>query len=323
MRELLSIACRAFPRDHRARRSDEVVDTALLAAEGSTSRATREALSLVIAGTRQRMRCESRRSLRDGAGLLAGVLGLVNLAVALAGITASLGGHREFSIMVWGLRYGPLSVPYFVDWWWIAFTLAAAAVVFGLARGYRLLALGAAVANLGLVAYDTLALANDPILTLHRSAQPGYAYDGKGHFDVFTYAQTSSFPGGRQWLAAAIVLTLATCAARPRRRPLMQLPSALLAVGLLVWLSRETWGAFFFLRWPLAPVVLLAVAFGAVAPRLAVLGVGVTLAATPSVVAYLTETNLHHDHVVTAVVMAGLAVGVLLPLAQLTRRRLT
>ena len=30
MRELLRLACRAFPPDHRARRSDEVVDTALL-----------------------------------------------------------------------------------------------------------------------------------------------------------------------------------------------------------------------------------------------------------------------------------------------------
>jgi hypothetical protein len=319
---MLAVACRAFPPEHRARRSDEVVDTALLAAEGSTWHAAREALSLVGAGGRQRLRAEAGRSMRDGAALLAGTLAVVNLAVAVAGITASLGGYREFSIMVWGLRYGPLSVPYFIDWWWIAFALAAAGVVFGLARGHRRLALGAAGANLGLVAYDTLALANDPILTLHRSALPGYAYDGRGHFDVFTYAQTSSFPGGRQWLAAAVVLALATLAARPRRRSLVQLPSALLVAGLLAWLSRETWGAFFFLRWPVAAVVLLAVAFGAVAPRLAVLGFGVTLAATPSVLAYLTETNLHHDHVETGVVMAGLAVGFLLPLVQLTRRRL-
>ena len=61
MRGLLAFACRAFPRDHRARRSDEVVDTALLAADGSAWRAAREALSLVVAGVRQRLRAESDR----------------------------------------------------------------------------------------------------------------------------------------------------------------------------------------------------------------------------------------------------------------------
>jgi len=90
----------------------------------------------------------------------------------------------------------------------------------------------------------------------------------------------------------------------------------------LVALSRETWGAFFFLRRPPAALVLLAVAFRAVAPRLAVLALAATLAAAPSVVGYLTAPNLQHDPLVTVLVAAGLAVGVLLPLAQLTRRRL-
>ena len=90
MRGLLVFSCRAFPPDHRARHSDEVVDTALLAADGSAWRAGREAFSLVIAGYRQRLRAGSGRSVRDGAALLAGVLALVNFAVALAGITAGV-----------------------------------------------------------------------------------------------------------------------------------------------------------------------------------------------------------------------------------------
>jgi hypothetical protein len=308
MRELFAVACRSFPRDHRARSSEEVVDTALLAADGSSARAAREAFSLVVAGLRQRLRAESDRSLRDGAALLAGVLAVVNLAVALAGITAGVG--RGSGLQLLPLTYGPRYLPYVVDWWWIALALVAAGIVLGIARGNRRLAVGAAFANLGLVGYDALFLAN------------GNPYDGRGHLDVFTYAQTSSFPAGRQWLAAALVLALATVAASPRRLPLTRLPLALVAAVALVVLSRETWGAFFFLRWPLAALVLLAVAFGALAPRLAVLALGATVAAAPSVVGYLTAPNLHHDPLVTAVVAAGLALGAVVPLAQLTRRRL-
>jgi hypothetical protein len=309
MRELLSAACRAFPPGHRARRSDEIVDTALLAADGSMVRAAREAFSLAVAGIGQRLRAESERSVRDGAALLAGVLALVNLAVALAGITAGVDSGGTYFVNLGTFASGYL--PYVVDWWWIAFVLAAGAVVVGLVLGRRRLAVSAALVNLGLVAYDALFLAN------------GNPYDGRGHLDVFTYTQTSSFPAGRQWLAAAAVLALATVVTRPRRLPLARLSLALVAVSGLVVLSRETWGAFFYLRWPLAALVLLAVAFGAVAPRLAVLAVGATVAALPSIVGYLAAPNLQHDPVVTVVVTAGVAVGVLLPLAQLSRRRLT
>jgi hypothetical protein len=305
MRELLAAACRAFPRDHRARRSDEVVDTALLAADGSAWRGAREAASLVVAGARQRLRAESGRSLRDGASLLAGVLALVNLAVALAGITARI--HLDGLHVYATTSYGP----YVVDAWWVLFSVAAVAVVVGLLLGDRRIAVGAAATNLGLVAYDAIFLAN------------GNAYDGRGHFDVFTYTQTSSFPGGRQWLAAAIVLALATAAATPRRLPLTRLPLALVAAVALVVISRETWGAFFFLRWPLAALLVLGVAFGALAPRLAVLAAGATLAAAPSAASYLTAPNLHHHPSVLGFVVAGLGLAAVLPFAHLVRRRLT
>jgi hypothetical protein len=325
MRELFAMACRAFPREHRARSSDEIIDTALLASHGSSARAAHEALSLLVAGLRQRLRVESHRSLREGAALLAGVLALVNLAVAIAGITSGFSTAAGPSVVLWGLRYGRLSLPFIIDGWWIAFTAAAAGVVLGLVLGHRRLAVGAAMANLGLVAYDAVFLEN------------AWYYDGKGHFDVFTNADAASFPGGRQWLAAAIVLALATAAARPRRLPLTRLPLALVVVGLLAWLawsSRVTGGEFFYLRWPLAAVVLLAVAFGTVAPRLAILASGLTLAATPSVVAYLTGPNHQYESsiqlarshpasvTVSVVVAAWLGLGLLLPLAQLARRRL-
>jgi hypothetical protein len=325
MHGLLALACRAFPREHRARSSDEIIDTAILASDGSKARAAYEALSLLVAGLRQRLRAESHRSLREAAALLAGVLALVNLAVAVAGITAGFGTYSGPSVFLWGLRYGRLSLPFIIDGWWIAFIIAAAGVVLGLVLGRRRLAVGAAIANLGLVGYDALFLENR------------WYYDGKGHFDVFTNTDAASFPGGRQWLAAAIVLALAAAAARPRRLPLTRLPLALAVVGFLAWLawqSRVSGGEFFYLRWPLAAVLLLAIAFGTVAPRLAVLACGLTLAATPSVVAYLTGPNHHYESsiqlarshpasvAVTVVVGAMLALGVLLPLAQLTRRRL-
>lgn len=310
MRELLALACRAFPREHRARQSDELVDTAMLAADGSAWRGACEALSLVVAGTRQRLRAESDRSLREGAPPLAVVLALVNLAVAFAGITAAV----HYRSGTWFVHLGTFAsgyAPLGVDWWWIAFAVAAAGVVIGLLRGDRWIALGAALANLGLVAYDAIFLAN------------GDPSDGRGHFDVFTYGQTSSVPGGRQWILAATVLALATAAGRPRRLPLACLPLALLVSLVLVVLARQTWGAFFFLHWPLAAVLVLGIAFGSVAPRLSVLAVGATLAAAPSAVLYMTAGNLHHHTSVVGFVAVGLALGAVLPFADLVRRRVT
>jgi hypothetical protein len=324
MRGLLILCCRSFPGDHRARRSDEVVDTALLVADGSILRTAREAISLVVAGLRQRLRAESHRSLRDGVALLAGVLAIVNLAVALAGILSGFGAFAGPSVYLWKLWYGPGSYPFVIDGWWIAFAAAGAAVVFGLARGHRRLAIGAAVANLALVAYDGSGL-----------YESSY---GPTHFAVFTFTWRSSFPGGGQWLLPAIVLAVATAAARPRRLSLARLPLALVVVVLLAWLavpSRETGGAFFYLRWPLAAIILLGVAFGAVAPRLALLACGITLAAIPGIVPYLigphprphsslarVSQSVSLDPAMIVVAAAGLALGPVL-LAQLARRRLT
>lgn len=299
MRRLLVLACRAFPREHRARRSDEVVDTALLAANGSLWRAAREALSLVFAGTQQRLKAETHRTLQDGLVLLAGILATLNLGVALAGIAL---GVRHPRIYVLGP--GPLffRTPYVVDWWWIAFAIAAAGIVFGLVLGSRRLALGTALTNVGILAYD--------------------AIGGRGHMDAFTYfRQGPSFPGGWEWLVAAVVLALATAAAPLRRLSLGRLPLALAAATLLIVLSRETSGSFFFLCWPLAAIVMLAMVFGWVAPRLAVIAVGLTLVVVPIVVAYLT-TPYYHAPLVTWLVVPGLVLSVALPLVQLTRRRL-
>lgn len=337
MREVLVLACRSFPRDHRARSSDEVVDTAVLAAEGSVLRTVREALSLVLAGARQRLRAESHRSFRDGVALLAGVLAIVNLAVALAGILSGFTTWSGPSVYLWNLRYGRGALPFVIDGWWIAFAVAAAAVVFGLVRGHRRLAAGAAVVNLAFVAYEASGLHNHGLV----------------HFDVFTSAY--GFPGPRQWLVVAIVLAVATVGAKPRRLPVMRSILALAVAGLLVWLAllaRAPGGSFFFLRWPLAATILLGVAFGAVAPRLAVLACGVTLAAVPSVIAYLIGPNPYatshprlalfltgpdrwptsvaivrseqhaFDPVAIVVLAAGLALGAVL-LGQLARRRLT
>jgi hypothetical protein len=308
MRRLLVLACRAFPREHRARQSDEVVDTALLAAQGSAWCGVREAHSLVVAGLRQRLRAESGRSLRDGFGVLAGTLAVVNLAVALAGVALAV--HHPPLFLGIGL---PASwVPYAVDWWWIAFTVAAAGVVLGLILGSRRLAVGAGIANLGIVGYDALFLVN---------GTDWYS----GHLVVFSLGQASAnaFPVGRYWLAAAIVLVLATAAAPLRRLPLGRLSLAFVAALLLVVLSREISGSFLFLLWPLMATVLLAMAFGGVAPRLAVLAVGGVLVALPSVVWYSMQPSVHPHPVVRGAVAAGLAVALLLPLAQLTRRRLT
>jgi hypothetical protein len=306
MRRLLALSCRTFPPDHRARQSDEVVDTALLVADGSVRRTVREALSLVVAGLRQRLRAESNRSLRDGFGLLAGALAGVNLAVALAGVALAV-RHPPGSVFLPGLIQ-----PFVVDWWWIAFTVAAAGIVLGLVLGNRRLAVAAGIANLGIVGYDALFLVNR-------------AEWFSGHMENFAFGQLGQnvFPVGRYWLPAAIVLVLATAAAPLRRLPLGRLPLAFLVALLLVVLSREISGSFFFLIWPLTAIVVLAMTFSGLAPRLAVLAIGCVLVALPSVVGYLTQRSDHHDPVVTGVVAAGLAVGLLLPLAQLARRRLT
>jgi hypothetical protein len=299
MRGLLVFSCRAFPPDHRARRSDEVVDTALLAANGSAWRAGREALSLVRAGFGQRVRLESARPLRDGLAPLAWVLAVVNLAVALVGAAA------ERAIPILASR-GFVPFPYRPDWWWIAFTVAAVGIVLGLILGDRRLALGAALGNLGLLAYDAL----------FPFSQPG------GHLlDLFFLGP--SFPVGTQWLAPAVLLALATAAAPLRRLPLTRLPLAVGVVAALVVLSREMrpWGDFLFLRWPLAALVVLSIAFGALIPRLAVLALGLVLAAAPSSVTLFAGSTIDRASVIWSLA-AGFVLGAFVPFARLVRRRL-
>lgn len=296
MHRLLLLACRTFPRHHRARQSDEIVDTALLAAGGSEWRAACEAFSLVVAGLGERLRAEAGRPLRDGLTPLAWVLALVNLAIALAGAMAVNPPFLPFA----SWDFSPY--PYRPDWWWIAFTIAAAGVVLGLVLGDRRLALGAALVNLGLLAYVAISAPSIGCPCL---------------LPLIHYAP--SFPAGGQWLAPGIVLALATAAAPLRRLQLNRLPLAVVAVVALVALSRESWGHFLFLRWPLAAVLMLALAFGALVPRLAVLAVGAVVAAAPSGVTLLTGVNVPHPSDVGFVAI-GLAI---VPFARLVPRRLT
>jgi hypothetical protein len=315
MRRVLGLASRTFPRDYRARRSGELVDTALLAADGSAWRTGGEALSLVTAGLRQRARAERGRSVADGIRLLAGVVALVNLSVALAGIGLSIERPpvprtythanwvppRDFRIFVAEL--------YNLDWWWIAFAIAAASCVVGLVLGNRRLALGAALANLVIVAYDEWRL--------------GAPF----HLDRFAYLQGRwAYPTARDWLAPALLLAVTAAAAPLRRLSLTWLPLALVASMVLVALARERY-AFFYLRWPLAAIVVVALAFGWFAPRLAVLAVGLSLAVVWPILVDSTLMSLwglQHPNLVIACALAPLvSLGISLPLARLTRRRLT
>ena len=260
MRRLLVLACRAFPREHRARRSDEVVDTALLVAEGSTWRAAREAYSLVVAGGRERLRAESQRPLRDGLPLLAGVLAVVNLAVALAGISLSVDPPR-IEILAPAGFFRNL---YVAELWWIAFSLAAVAIVLGLVLGNRNLAFSAALANLGIVAYEAFFFS--PRFRGHLNALVYYRWGFDYRWD--------GFPVGREWLAPAVLLALVTACAPLRRLPLWRFVLALAAGVLLVAISREISGGYLFLLWPLAAIVALAMAFGWLVRRLAVVALG-------------------------------------------------
>jgi hypothetical protein len=299
MRELLVFACRAFPRDHRARQSDEIVDTAVLAADGSAWGSTREALSLVGAGLRQRLREESRRPVREGFALLAGVLALLNLAVALAGAA-----FEYTSLGLFAPRPHDYPYPYRPEWWSLVFIVVAVGILVGLVRGDRRLALGAALGNVGL-------LANDPFFP----RLPNAAYLAHRMFVPPDF-------GLRQWLVAAIVLALATAVAPLRRLPPTRLPLAVGAAVALVVLS-DGKVEFFFLRWPVVAVLVLAIAFGALVPRLAILALGVALAAAPADSIYLAGASLHHRPPVAGFVAVGLALGLLVPFARLVRRRLT
>lgn len=307
-RGLLAFASRAFPRDHRARQSGELVDTALLAADGSRWRAFREALSLVGAGLRQRSRAtEGDTSLRDGAALLAGMLSVVNLAIAFFGISLAL-SPEPFDHSTPCCNFF-IPNPNAVDWWWIAFAVAGAGIVLGLALARRRLAIGAALVNVGLVSYDALVLA---------------PHD-KGHmYAISPWGWPDAYPIHQDWLAPAIVLALATAAAPSRRRSLLRVPLVLVGAALLAVLAREQWGhGFLFLLLPAGGLLALSVALGWLAPRLAVLALGVSAALVPPVVQVLTRPSWeYHSPVVTWVAAPGLALGILVPLAYLTRRRL-
>lgn len=307
-RRLLALSCRAFPPEHRARTSDEIVDTALLAADGSAWRATQEAASLVSAGVRQRLRAERGMSARSGAALVAQLLALLNLAVALCGISLVVDTPPY-------RKLGWVNLIYPVDWWWIAFACSALGVVVGLALGRRGAALGAALANLAIVGYDALGLGGNI----------------GGHFWAFaTQNYVLPYPVGWAWLSAAVVLVLAVIAA-PSRRSVVRLPIVIGGAVLLDVVARAHADGFFFLQWPVVVVIALAVVFGLWAPRLAVVAIGVSLAFGPMLVFFTTahlawQLGLRNPVDLTkllALVAPCLVLGVLLPLAQLARRRLT
>jgi hypothetical protein len=87
-------------------------------------------------------------------------------------------------------------------------------------------------------------------------------------------------------------------------------------------IARESPSGFFFLRWPLAVVVLLAVTLGWLLPRLAVVAIGVSAVLAPYVVEYLSGPSwAYKAPAVSWIAAPGLALGILLPLAYLTLRR--
>ena len=174
--------------------------------EGSAWRAVREAVSLVVAGLRQRLRAESGRSLRDGFGLVCrnprsrqprrgagrSCLGIHHPPLFLGfGAAPPLGCHMSWT--GGGLR-SRLRPPASSSVWY-----AATAASLSVRR----------CANLGIVGYDALFLVN---------GTDWYS----GHLVVFSLNQPGPnvFPVGRYWLAAAIVLVLGTAAAPMRRLPL-------------------------------------------------------------------------------------------------------
>lgn len=313
MRRLFELACLAYPSKYRDARASEVIDTAAEASADSPTRALREAWSLAVGGllTRSRLAASHpRTTLASGAVLCARVLAVVNLAVALYGLTARV---HLLSHPVQAVYFSPGYTPYAIDWWWIAFAAVSAGLVLALEQGRARLALWLAGMNLGLVGYDALVLAN------------GDKYDGRGHFDLFTYAQTSSFPGGREWLATAAVLFAAgllsyrAVGARNRRGMRCSAVAFAIAVALVV-IARETWGAFFYLRWCVVAIVLAAILVGWLAPRVAVLAAGVSLAVLPSSVAYITAENLAPSGWLVGAFVLSLALGLLAPVVLLLSR---
>jgi hypothetical protein len=303
---ILRLTLRLYPLSYREERAEEMLTTALEASAGSRTSVLRESVSLVLGGISTRARLAARKPLRDavrGAALLcAWGLAIVNVAVAIAGLTARVHLHGG---PVFGVYLGPSYGPYALDWWWIGFAGASAALMVALALGWRLLADVAAVASALLVGYDAVFLAD------------GDKYDGRGHFDLFTYTQTSSFPGGREWAAAGLVLAVATIVGLDGRvraaHPLRLLMAVATAVGLAL-VAHEAWGAFFYLRWPLVVLLLISSLFGWLEPRLPLATAGFVFAALPSVVSYLTASNLPHDTRTTVSVVLALSLGTAYPL---------
>jgi hypothetical protein len=249
--------------------------------------------------------------LASGAYLCAWALAIVNLAVAVYSLTVRV---HVLDSPVRAVYVSPSYAPYVTDWWWLSFAAASAGLIVALAASRRWVAVSMAGASFALVAYDALLLANSD------------KYDGRGHFDLFTYAQTSSFPGGREWLAAASVLLTATLVsgvgeATSRLRQRKALAFAFPLVVVLVAAARETWGAFFYLRWGVLAIVLVALFVAALAPRLTVVAAGVSLAALPSALVYVTSDNLSPGRVGAGAVLAGLTLGLILPIALLSRDR--
>jgi hypothetical protein len=122
----------------------------------------------------------------------------------------------------------------------------------------------------------------------------------------------------------AVSLVVARLRQRLRCAPAsaVALAAPFVAVAVLFVLA---WGRvdYHLLRWTLSALVVLAIAFGALVPRLAVLAVGAVLAAAPNGVNYLAGANRARRHPIVGFLAAGLALAAFVPFARVVRRRLT
>lgn len=316
MRErILRMACCAYPRTYRSARGRELVDTALEATGRSAWALARESSSLLAAGLATRARrageVTARETLASAALTTSLILAAVNCAVAIAALTARV---HFLDVPAAAVYVSPAYGPYAIDWWWITFSVLGVGVVAALLGGRLRVATILSHASFALVAFDAATLANDN------------PTDGRGHFDVFTYTQTSSFPGGREWVAASAILALATVTAarlraQSRRQPVAIIVLAGLSIIVLALTAKGAWGAFFFLRFGLLVLVGLALVLGPFFRPLPLVASAATLAALPSVVAYLTAPNLSPTIDVSVAFAMVMTTGIVAPLVVKLPRR--
>jgi hypothetical protein len=312
------LGMRAYPRDYRSTRGEEIVTTLMDAHGEQPQSMPRELAAIVVDGLRRRLAMRPITGVaawRSGALVAAYILATTTVVLALLGLIQEnrLDGSLRLGATGMGPRFVVAGVA--VTPWFALFAAVSAGTLVTLALGVRRVA--AVLAATGLV------LQLVEVLTSRSGPYAGWG----GHYAVYRWTNASAIPGrASEWLVPAVLLPVLIWVSRCSRRrsvPALLVSAVTLLASYEIALGlSHGWGGFVMALPALGLFVLLAIAVSPFDPRPAIASIPLLLSAIPLTWTYaVTYSSAPAEHGVLLLVALPLMACGLAVLAGWSSRR--